>query len=354
MSMHKLNTFHWHLTDDQGWRIEIKKYPRLSEVGAWREETLIGHYRDQPHQFDGIPHGGYYTHEEIRGIVEYARERFITIVPEIELPGHAQAAIAAYPELGVTGKPTNVKKTWGISPYIFNVEETTFDFLKNVFEEVISLFPGAFIHIGGDEALKDQWKASEKIQDKIEILGLKDEHELQSWFIQRFDSFFTAHNKRLIGWDEILEGGLAPNAAVMSWRGEKGGIEAAESGHDVVMTPTEYCYFDYYQANPDNEPLAIGGFLPLKKVYDYDPVPESLSETAAVHILGVQANVWTEYLNSPEKVEYMVFPRIAAIAEVAWSEPSHKNWEDFNKRIHVMSSHYSKMDINFSSTALHE
>ncbi len=354
MSMHKLNTFHWHLTDDQGWRIEIKKYPRLSEVGAWREETLIGHYRDQPHQFDGIPHGGYYTHEEIRGIVEYARERFITIVPEIELPGHAQAAIAAYPELGVTGKPTNVKKTWGISPYIFNVEETTFDFLKNVFEEVISLFPGAFIHIGGDEALKDQWKASEKIQDKIEILGLKDEHELQSWFIQRFDSFFTAHNKRLIGWDEILEGGLAPNAAVMSWRGEKGGIEAAESGHDVVMTPTEYCYFDYYQANPDNEPLAIGGFLPLKKVYDYDPVPESLSETAAVHILGVQANVWTEYLNSPQKVEYMVFPRIAAIAEVAWSEPSHKNWEDFNKRIHVMSSHYSKMDINFSSTALHE
>jgi len=354
MAMHKLNTFHWHLTDDQGWRIEIKKYPKLTEVGAWRDKTLVGHYRDQPHQFDGTRHGGFYSHEEIRKIVDYAGERFITIVPEIELPGHAQAAIAAFPELGVTGGPINVRRIWGISPYIFNVEETTFDFLKNVFQEVISLFPGDFIHIGGDEAIKEQWETSDKIQKKIEKLGLNDEHELQSWFIQRIDSFLTSHNKRLIGWDEILEGGLAPNATVMSWRGEKGGIEAAKSGHDVVMTPTEYCYFDYYQANPADEPLAIGGFLPLKKVYEYDPIPKILSESEAEHILGVQANVWTEYLNSPKKVEYMVFPRIAAIAEVAWTDPGNKDWEDFKKRIKFMTSYYSEMDINFSRSALLE
>lgn len=354
MAMHKLNTFHWHLTDDQGWRIEIKKYPKLTEIGAWRDSTIIGKNRDEPRKYDRIRHGGYYSEEEIRSVVEYAKERFITIVPEIEMPGHAQAAIAAYPELGVTGEKVGVRPLWGISPYIYNVDESTFVFLKNVLTEVMDLFPGKFIHVGGDEAIKDQWKASGKVQNKIKQLGLTNEDELQSWFISRIDSFLVQHDRRLIGWDEILQGGLAPNAAVMSWRGEEGGIKAAKMGHDVVMSPTDYCYFDYYQADRKIEPIAIGGYLPVKKVYSYDPVPSSLADDEKEHILGVQANVWTEYMPGPDKVEYMVFPRIAALSEVAWTEPSAKNWGDFRKRLTHLVRFYDMMNINYSKNALKE
>lgn len=352
MAMHKLNTFQWHLTDDQGWRLEIKKYPRLTGIGSWREETLIGHYQDQPHQYDGLKYGGFYTQEEIKEIVAYAGERGITIVPEIELPGHAQAAIAAYPELGVTGENVSVRKIWGISPYLFNIDESTFDFIKDVLGEVISLFPGEFIHIGGDEAIKDQWKASEKIQTRMKELGIKDEQALQSWFIQRIDSFLLSHHKRLIGWDEILEGGLAPNAAIMSWRGEEGGIEAARAGHDAVMTPTDYCYFDYYQAEKDHEPMAIGGYLPLSRVYGYDPVPKILTPQETGHILGVQANVWTEYMATPAQVEYMIFPRIAALSEIAWTFPSNKNWHGFRQRLDNLVKYYDNRGINYSRTGL--
>ena len=350
MAMHKLNTFQWHLTDDQGWRLEIKKYPKLTGIGSWREETLIGHYQDQPRQYDGLKYGGFYTQEEIREIVAYAGERGITIVPEFELPGHAQAAIAAYPELGVTGENVSVRKIWGISPYLFNIDESTFDFIKDVLAEVISLFPGEFIHIGGDEAIKDQWKASDNIQTRMKELGIKDEQALQSWFIQRIDSFLLSHHKRLIGWDEILEGGLAPNAAIMSWRGEVGGIEAARAGHDVVMTPTDYCYFDYYQAEKDHEPLAIGGYLPLSRVYGYDPVPKILTPQETGHILGVQANVWTEYMATPAQVEYMIFPRIAALSEIAWTFPSNKNWHGFQQRLDNLVKYYDNRGINYSRT----
>jgi hexosaminidase len=273
-------------------------------------------------------------------------------VPEIEMPGHAQAAIAAYPGLGVTGEQVEVRKIWGISPYIFNVEESTFEFLKNVLDEVITLFPGEFIHIGGDEAIKDQWIESSRVQQRMKDLGLEDEHELQSWFIQRIDSFLASKGKRLIGWDDILEGGLAPNAAVMSWRGEDGGIDAAKAGHDVVMTPAEFCYFDYYQADKENEPLAIGGYLPLSKVYGYNPVPESLIDSEKSHILGVQANVWTEYLPTPERVEYMVFPRIAALAEIAWTSPSDKDFAGFRRRLNELVRLYEAEGINYSRTGL--
>jgi hexosaminidase len=351
LAMHKMNVLQLHLTDDQGWRIEIKRYPELTKVGAWRDETLAGHYRDQPHQFDGKRHGGFYSQEEMKDLVKYAEERFITIVPEIEMPGHARAAIASYPELGCTSEKVDVMKIWGISPYIFNVNDETFEFLENVLSEVIEIFPSDYIHVGGDEAPKDQWESSEAIQEKINTLGLKDEHELQSWFIQRIEKFLNSKGKKLIGWDEILEGGLAPNATVMSWRGEDGGIKAAQMGHDVVMTPTTYCYLDYYQSESKDEPLAIGGFLPIEKVYSYEPIPDVLNKEEAKHILGVQANVWTEYMKTPEDVEYMVFPRIAAIAEIAWSDPGHKNWDDFYLRLKKITKYYELHGINYSTAA---
>ncbi|HXG65660.1 MAG TPA: beta-N-acetylhexosaminidase, partial [Blastocatellia bacterium] len=264
LALHKMNTFHWHLTEDQGWRIEIKKYPKLTQVGAWRKETRVGHENDKK-GFDGKPHGGFYTQAEIREVVAYARQRFINIVPEIEMPGHAQAAIAAYPELGNTGEKLEVSTVWGVHKNVFNVNEKTILFLQDVLTEVLALFPGKFIHIGGDEVPKDQWQASPQAQARIKELGLKDEHELQSYFIRRMDEFLTKRGRRLIGWDEILEGGLAPGATVMSWRGDKGGIAAARAGHDVVMAPNTHTYFDYYQAGPEGEPLAIGGMLPLER-----------------------------------------------------------------------------------------
>lgn len=333
LAFYKMNRFHWHLTEDQGWRIEIKQYPRLQEVAAFRKETLIGHYSDQPHQFDGKRYGGYYTQEEVKEVVQYAQERFITIIPEIEMPGHSRAALAAYPELGCTGETYEVATKWGVFPEVYCPREETFEFLENVLTEVMALFPSEYIHIGGDECPKEQWKNSAFCQDLMEQEGLKDEHELQSYFIRRIEKFLNSKGRQIIGWDEILEGGLAPNATVMSWRGESGGIQAAREGHDVVMSPTSHCYFDYYQSVHPDEPLAIGGFLPLEKVYDYHPVPEELSAEEANHILGVQGNVWTEYIPTPEKVEYMAFPRAIALAEVGWSGKEHKNFERFTQRL---------------------
>lgn len=352
MAMHKLNTFHWHLTEDQGWRIEIKKYPKLTEVGAWRKETLIGHVKDKPHKFDGIPHGGFYTQEEAREIVKYAKDRFITVVPEIEMPGHAKAAIASYPELGVTGKPVEVATYWGIFPDIFNVEESTFSFLEDVLTEVMDIFPSEYIHIGGDEAIKDQWKASDKIQQRIRELGLADEHELQSYFITRIEKFINSKGRKIIGWDEILEGGLAPNATVMSWQSEEGGIIAAKSNHDVIMTPIQSLYFWWYQGDKRTEPLAAGGFISLEKVYRYDPVPSGLTEEQSKHILGAQGCAWAEYMESPAKVEYMVFPRISALAEIVWSPKEGKDWNNFKSRMTKQFKRYDQRGINYSKVSL--
>jgi hexosaminidase len=330
LAMYKMNTFHWHLTEDQGWRIEIKKYPRLTEIGAWRRETMD----------DATPHGGFYTQEDIREVVAHAKKRFISVVPEIELPGHCQAALAAYPELSCSGGPFKVGTEWGIIYDVYCAgNDRTFEFLQDVLDEVIDLFPGEYIHIGGDEVPKLRWHNCVKCQERIKTEGLSSEEELQSYFIKRIESFLSSRGKRLVGWDEILEGGLAPNATVMSWRGVEGGIAAAKSGHDVIMTPTSYCYFDYYQGLFD-EPTAIGGFLPLDKVYSFEPVPMELSEAEARHVLGAQANVWTEYIESPQQVEYMLMPRILALSEVGWSKKDLRSFPDFSRRI---VSHYDRL-----------
>ncbi len=341
LAYYKLNRFHWHLTEDQGWRIEIKQYPKLQEIAAYRPETLIGSYSDQPHKFDGKRYGGYYTQEEIKDVVAYASEKNVTIIPEIEMPGHAQAAIAAYPELGCTGEQLQPMTKWGVSENVYCPTEETFEFLENVLDEVMELFPSKYIHIGGDEVPKKQWKESEFCQNLIKEKGLKDEHELQSYFIQRIEKYLNSKGRQIIGWDEILEGGLAPNATVMSWRGMKGGIEAAEQGHDVIMTPTSHCYFDYYQSIDDGEPLAIGGYLPVEKVYSFDPVPESLEEEKRKHILGAQGNVWTEYIPTREKLFYMALPRMQAIAEVNWTPTEEKNYKDFVRRL---GSHFTILE----------
>jgi len=348
LALHKLNTFHWHLTEDQGWRIEIKKYPKLTEVGAYRDETLVGHYRDQPHQFDGERYGGYYTQEEVKEIVAYAAERYVTVIPEIEMPGHAMAALAAYPELACTEGPFKVAQKWGLFEEIFCPTDETFNFLENVLLEVMELFPSQYIHIGGDEAPKVRWEESPAAQAVIRREQLKDEHELQSYFIQRIEKFVNSHGKQTIGWDEILEGGLAPNATVMSWRGTEGGIEAARQGHDVIMTPTSHLYFDYYQADPSQEPLAIGGMLPLEKVYEFEPTPEELSEEEAQHILGAQANLWTEYIKTPDKVEYMVYPRACALAELTWTPAASKDYKDFVQRLVQHFDLLDALDVNYS------
>jgi hexosaminidase len=344
----KMNTFHWHLVDDQGWRIEIKRYPRLTEIGAWRDSTLTGHFGDKPEKYDGKQYGGYYTQDEIREIVKYAADRFITIVPEIEIPGHSQAAIASYPELGCTGDTVGVLTKWGISPYIYNIDESTFTFLFNVLDEVMILFPSDYIHIGGDEAMKDQWKTSKKIQHRMHQLHIKNEMELQGYFTRRIEEYLESKRRHIIGWDEILEGDPPQEAAVMSWRGTEGGIAAAESGHNVVMTPMDYCYFDHYQSRDSTEPLAIGGFLPIEKVYAYDPVPSGLNKSESELILGTQGNVWTEYMDSPEKVEYMVFPRIFAMAEIQWTRPDKKNYPDFIDRLKGLEVFMIENHINYA------
>jgi hexosaminidase len=341
LALHRLNVLHWHLTEDQGWRIEIRRYPRLTEVGGCRAETQVG-VRPDPWVGDGEPYCGWYTQDEVREIVDYAAERYITVIPEIEMPGHSLAALAAYPELGCTEGPFEVGTRWGVYEDIYCPKPETFAFLEVVLSEVIDLFPSTFIHIGGDEAPKTRWEESPVAQEIIEREGLADEHELQSWFIQRIERFLDRQGRRLIGWDEILEGGLPPQATVMSWRGMDGGIEAAREGHDVVMSPTTHAYFDYYQADPENEPLAIGGFLPLDTVYALEPVPPELTPEEGRHIIGVQANVWTEYMKTPDHVEYMAFPRMAALAEVAWSPAEAKNWDRFRARL---ADHLRRLDV---------
>lgn len=350
LAMHKMNRFHWHLTDDQGWRLEITQYPRLTDVGAWRDQTLIGRYvaQPQPSQFDGKRHGGFYTQDDAREIVAYGAERFVTVVPEIEMPGHSQEVVAAYPELGSTDEPVQVRQTWAVSPYILNAEPATVAFMQNVLAEVMEIFPSPWIHVGGDEATKTQWKASPAVQARIKALGLKDEDALQSWFIQQMDTFLTSRGRRLIGWDEILDGGLAENATVMSWRGTKGAVAAAQLGHDTVLTPTDTTYFDYYQSRDTaSEPLAIGGFLPLDKVYSWEPLPAELTPAQQAHVLGVQGQLWSEYLPNPKAVEYMAYPRMSALAEVAWTPAARREWPDFLARLAWHVRRLAILDVNF-------
>ena len=349
LAMLKMNMFHWHLTEDQGWRIEIKKYPKLQEVAAYRDETLVGHYSDQPHQFDGKKYGGYYTQEEVKDIVAYAEERFVTIIPEIEMPGHSQAAIAAYPELGCTGEPVQVAKKWGVFEEIYCPNEFTFQFLEDVLDEVMDLFPSKYIHIGGDEAPKARWKNSEFCQDFIRKNNLKDEHGLQSYFISRMEKYLNSKGRQVIGWDEILEGGLAPNATVMSWRGLEGAVAAAKAGHNVIITPTSHCYFNYYQSDNDDEPLAIGGFLPLEKVYEFDFIPKELSEEETKYVLGGQGNLWTEYIKTEDLAEYMAFPRILAMSEILWSHSEQRNYDDFVGRVENFHKRLEALDINYAN-----
>jgi hexosaminidase len=346
MAQYKMNYFHWHLTEDQGWRIEIKKYPKLTEIGSRRKETVKDRLLD-PYVGDGVPYGGYYTQEQIKEVVAYAQARFISVMPEIEMPGHALAALAAYPELSCTGGPFEVGTTWGVYKDVFCPKEDTFKFLEDVLTEVIALFPGPYVHIGGDECPKDRWRESNIAQAVIKREGLKDEHELQSYFIRRIEKFLSAKGKRLVGWDEILEGGIAPNATVMSWRGEKGGIEAARQKHDVIMTPGDYCYFDHGQGNPDREPLHICCYLPLKKVYSYNPVPDELKPDEQRYILGAQANVWTEYMKTPDKVEYMVFPRMLALSEAVWSPLERKDYRDFLNRLPHQLARLDKQQVSY-------
>ncbi len=352
LAMHKMNVFHWHLTEDQGWRIEIKKYPKLTEIGAWRVNRENKHWKDREPQKPGekATYGGFYTQDDIREIVAYAKKRFITIVPEIEMPGHAVAALASYPQFSCTGGPYTVLPGgyWPITDIYCAGKDETFDFLEDVLSEVIELFPGKYIHIGGDEANKANWKKCPDCQARIKKEGLKNEEELQSYSIRRIEKFLNSKGKTLIGWDEILQGGLAPNATVMSWRGMQGGIDAAKAGHDVVMTPTSYCYFDYYQSKDrDAEPLAIGGYLPLEKVYSFEPTPPDLDAAKAKHILGAQGNVWTEYIPTPHHVEYMALPRMSALAEVVWSPKKSRNWDDFQKRMQPFYERLANLDVFF-------
>ena len=352
LAHYKMNTFHWHLTEDQGWRIEIKKYPKLTEIGAWRNGSMVGRYDDQ--KIDDIKYGGFYTQEEIKEVVAYASQRHITIIPEIEMPGHALAALAAYPELSCTGGPFEVGKKWGVFDDVYCPKEETFTFLENVLSEIITLFPSEYIHIGGDECPKTRWKNCVHCQKRIQEKGLKDEHELQSYFIQRIEKFVNSKGRKIIGWDEILEGGLAPNAAVMSWRGTEGGIAAAKQKHYVVMTPGSHCYFDHYQGKPVNEPLAIGGFTSLEKVYTFNPIPKELNLEEQKYILGAQANVWTEYILTPEHVEYMIMPRMSALAEVLWGTANPENFLDFKTRLQAQEIWLKNNNINYRKTSFTE
>ena len=335
MASYKMNVFHFHLTDDQGWRIEIKKYPRLTEVGSHRPQTQIGHSDYYyPRRFDGKPTGGYYTQDEIREIVQYAADRFITVIPEIEMPGHASAALAAYPELSCgLGKTYVVRDYFDVFDEVYCPKEHTFRFLEDVLTEVMDLFPSHYIHIGGDECPKKAWKKCAHCQALMKREGLADEEALQSWFIHRIEQFVNSRGRDIIGWDEILQGGLAPNATVMSWRGEEGGIEAARQKHRVIMTPGVRCYFDFYQSVPEEEPMAMRGFLPLDTVYAYDPLPAALTPEEQAYIIGTQANIWGEYIQTPEHFEYMAFPRLLAMAEVQWTQPEQKDFKDFARRL---------------------
>ncbi len=351
LAMHKMNHLHLHLTEDQGWRIEIKKYPKLTSIGSMRKETMAGHYSD--HRHDGTPHGGFYTQKDIREMVAYAEKNHITIMPEIEMPGHCQSALAAYPDLGNTGAQLPVRVDWGVNENVYNVDDSTISFLKDVLTEVMALFPSQFIHIGGDEVPKKQWKESPHVQDLMRQRGLKTEEELQSWFIRQMDAFLSSHGRRLVGWDEILEGGLAPSATVMSWRGTKGGIAAAKAGHDVVMAPTTYTYFDFYQSKSiATEPTAIGGFLPLETVYAYDPVPAELNAAQAKHILGAQGQLWSEYIPTTDHLEFMAFPRTCALADAVWRAPGSTNFKGFRDRLTTHLMRLKAMGVNYRNPTI--
>ena len=353
LALHNINRFHWHLTDDQGWRIEIKKYPLLTKIGAKREQTVIGHNTGK---YDGIPYDGFYTQQQIRDIVKYAADRYITIVPEIDLPGHMQAALAAYPELGCTGGPYKVWQKWGISDDVLCAgNDKVLAFIDNVLKEVTQLFPSKYIHVGGDECPKVRWKDCPKCQARIKALHLeaKDGHSaeerLQSYVITHASNYLKSLGRNTIGWDEILEGGLAEGATVMSWRGEAGGIAAAKQNHDVVMTPNSYLYFDDYQSlDKANEPQAIGGYLPLQRVYSYEPMPEELTAEEARHIIGVQANIWTEYMPTFKHMQYMALPRVAALSEVQWTQPQLKDYTDFTNRLIGLTHLYDRLGYNYA------
>ncbi len=367
LAFHKMNYLHWHLTEDQGWRIEIKKHPELTQKGAWRNGTIIGHHPGTGN--DNTKYGGFYTQNEVKDIVQYAAKRYITVVPEIEMPGHASAAIAAMPSLSCfPNEPTDlgknpslvssmtkgkyVQETWGVHNDVFCAgNDSVYLMLQDVIDEVVALFPSKYFHIGGDECPKANWKRCPRCQQRMKDNNLKDEHELQSYFIQRMEKYINSKGRVLIGWDEILEGGLAPNAMVMSWRGEAGGIEAAKQGHDVIMTPNSHMYIDHYQGKPSLEPLAISGYLTVERVYSYDPLPAALTAEQAKHVQGVQANLWTEYIESTDKAEYMLMPRLAALSEVAWTSLALKDWEDFKKRMVTQYQRYDAQSINYAKSS---
>jgi hexosaminidase len=346
LALYKLNVLQLHLTDDQGWRLEIKKYPRLTTVGAWRKETVLGQHFD-PYVGDRKPHGGFYTQEEIRDLVAYAAARHVTIIPEIEMPGHSGAALAAYPELSCTGGPLEVSTVWGVHEDVFCPSERTFAFLEDVLTEVMQLFPSEYIHVGGDEVPKTRWKASPVAQAVIRREHLANEEELQSYFIRRMERFLRTHGRKLIGWDEILEGGIAPEATVMSWRGMQGGIAAARQRHDVIMSPGQYAYLDHYQGDPAAEPLAIGDSLPLDTVYAFEPVPPQLTPAQAAHIVGAQGNLWTEYISTPTYAEYMLLPRMLALSEVAWSPKEARSWNGFLARLPAQFARLDALGVNY-------
>ena len=356
LAMHKINRFHWHLTEDQGWRIEIKKYPNLTKVGSMRKETVVGPHHNRPEQiYDGKPYGGYFTQEQVRDIVRYATERYIEVIPEIDMPGHMVAALASYPELGCTKGPYEVRTRWGISKDVLCAgRESTFEFIEGVLDEVVALFPSKYIHIGGDECPKDRWKACPECQKRIAAEGLKDEHELQSYFMQRIEKYLaTKHGRSIIGWDEILEGGVSPTATVMAWRGAKRGIAAAKLGNQVVMTPTHYCYLDYAQTSnrkANKEPISGGGNgkrpLTMRKAYSFNPY-DQLNEQEQKFIIGVQGNMWTEYVATYDHLQRMILPRMAAIAEVGWSH-GNKDYDDFTRRMHLLRKLYDKCGYKYA------
>jgi hexosaminidase len=373
LALHKMNYFHWHLTEDQGWRIEIKKYPKLTEIGSRRNGTIIGRYPGKGN--DNKPADGFYTQEEVKDIVKYAADRFITVIPEIEMPGHSSAAIAAYPMLScfpnektvipanmisekskqelANGRIKLVQETWGVFTDVYAPTEYTFKFLEDVLDEVMALFPSKYIHVGGDESPKDAWKRSAFCQQLIKEKGLKDEHGLQSYFIQRMEKYINKNGRTLIGWDEILEGGLAPNAIVMSWRGEEGGIAAAKENHQVIMTPGSHVYLDHSQTKNDKE-VTIGGYTNLEKIYDYEPIPKELNDQQAKYVLGAQGNVWTEYMENSAKVEYMIFPRLSALSEVLWSPKEIKNWKAFQTKIETMKKRYDMWGANYFKESVND
>jgi len=355
LAMHKMNVLHLHLVDDQGWRMEIKKYPKLTEVGAWRVDQEDKHWnaRESNNPNEKGTYGGFLTQKELKEIVACAAQNNIQVIPEIEMPAHVTCAVAAYPHLKCFAKPVAVPSggIWPITDIYCAGKETTFEFLEDVLTEVMEVFPSQYIHIGGDEATKSNWERCWQCRKRMREEGLSDVNELQSYFIKRVEKFINSKGKKLIGWDEILEGGLAPEATVMSWRGFKGGVEAAEKGHDVIMTPGSFCYFDHYQGPQNVEPLAQGGYVPLNKVYQFDPIPESLSGEAAEHILGAQANLWSEYIPTTSHSEYMIFPRLAALSETIWSPKDLRNWEDFSNRLKIQFKRYEALGINYAKSA---